>query len=82
MDIKDKRINSKIESENELIDLKLFIKKFVYSNWNNINVVYKINDIIIYLDNDEDEYTNDEEIFYKGIIYTWIKNLNFTFWGH
>tara|TARA_B110000495_G_C22352103_1_gene231752 strand:- start:159 stop:371 length:213 start_codon:yes stop_codon:yes gene_type:complete len=70
MDIKDKRINSKIESENELIDLKLFIKKFVYSNWNNINVVYKINDIIIYLDNDEDEYTNDEEIFYKGIIYT------------
>ena len=70
MDIKDKRINSKIESENELIDLKLFIKKFVYSNWNNINVVYKINDIIIYLDNDVDEYTNDEEIFYKGIIYT------------
>ena len=70
MDIKDKRINSKIESENELIDLKLFIKKFVYSNWNNINVAYKINDIIIYLDNDEDEYTNDEEIFYKGIIYT------------
>ena len=64
MDIKDKRINSKIESENELIDLKLFIKKFVYSNWNNINVVYKINDIIIYLDNDEDEYTNDEEIFF------------------
>jgi hypothetical protein len=68
--IKDKRINSKIESENELIDLKLFIKNFVYSNWNNINVVYKINDVILYLDNEDDEYTNDEEIFYKGIIYT------------
>ena len=68
--IKDKRVNLNSNIKNDLIDLKLFIKNFVYSNWNNINFVYKINDIIIYLEYEDDEYTNDEEIFYKGIIYT------------
>lgn len=59
--------NEDIQKEIELFELMNFIKNFVYSNWNNLDYKYKTTDIII--DPEEEEYINDEEIFYKDILY-------------
>lgn len=64
------KINKKYKIEEEIFDLKLYIQNFVYSNWKYKDYVTKIEDIIIYLEEDDDEeYINDKEIFYKGILY-------------
>ena len=55
--------------DDDIFELKLFIERFVYTNWKHLNFVNKTEDIIIQLENDEEEYINDEEIFYKGILY-------------
>jgi hypothetical protein len=56
----------------EILDLRLYIQNFVFSNWNNVNFRTNTEDIVIDLDLDldEDQYINDDEIFYKGILYT------------
>ena len=69
MDILGKR-NYDDKLEEELLDLRIYIQKFVYSNWKYINYKTIAEDIIIDIDLEEDEYINDEEIFYKGILYT------------
>lgn len=56
------------EEDQEIFDLKIYIKSFVFSNWKYINNKIKTEDIIIDIELEEDEYFNDEEIFYKGII--------------
>ena len=56
------------EEDQEIFDLKMYIKSFVFSNWKYINNKVKTEDIIIDIEMEEDEYFNDEEIFYKGII--------------
>ena len=61
-------INEDIKNDIELFELMNFIKNFVYSNWNNLDYKYKTTDIIIDPD-EEEEYLNDEEIFYKDILY-------------
>ena len=53
----------------EEIDLKIFIQNFVYTNWKFLDYKNKVEDIILNLDEEEEEYINDEEIFYKGILY-------------
>ena len=61
--------NSKhTQEEIEFFDLLNFVKKFVYSNWNNLEYKYITTDIILEQE-EEDEYINDEEIFYKDILY-------------
>ena len=56
--------------EEDIFDLKLYIQTFVYSNWKYKDYANKITDMIIYLEDEEDEeYINDKEIFYKGILY-------------
>jgi hypothetical protein len=70
MDILEKNIYKKDNYDEELFDLKMYIKNFVYTNWNKINFKTKTEDIIIDLELENDEYINDEEIFYKGILYT------------
>jgi len=54
----------------EILDLRLYIQNFVFSNWNNVNFRTNTEDIVIDLDLDDDQYINDDEIFYKGILYT------------
>tara|TARA_B100000886_G_scaffold317838_1_gene257390 strand:- start:653 stop:862 length:210 start_codon:yes stop_codon:yes gene_type:complete len=56
------------EEDQEVFDLKMYIKSFVFSNWKYINNKIKTEDIIIDIELEEDEYFNDEEIFCKGII--------------
>lgn len=60
--------NEDMQKEIELFELMNFIKNFVYSNWNNLDYKYKTTDIIIDPE-EEEEYINDEEIFYKDILY-------------
>ena len=60
--------NDKLEIE--LLDLRMYIHNFVFSNWNYINFKTKTEEIVIDLDLEDDEYINDDEIFYKGILYT------------
>lgn len=60
--------NEDMQKEIELFELMNFIKNFVYSNWKNLDYKYKTTDIIIHPD-EEEEYINDEEIFYKDILY-------------
>ena len=61
--------NLKIDKKTNIFDLKLYIQNFVYSNWKYKDYTNKVEDIFINLENDDDEYINDEEIFYKGILY-------------
>ena len=57
-----------LKEEIELFELMNFVKNFVYSNWTNLNYKYKTSNIIIDQE-DEEEYINDEEIFYRDILY-------------
>ena len=57
------------ERENEILDLRNYIKNFVYCNWKYIDFTVINEDIILENEDDADEYINDEEIFYKGILY-------------
>lgn len=61
--------NLNLSKFDEEIDLKNFIRNFVFSNWQFIDYKYKVEDIILDLENEDEEYINDEEIFYKGILY-------------
>ena len=68
MDTLDNNLGN--NKEEQIFDLKMYIHNFVFSNWKHLNYKVKTEDIIIDLDLEDDEYINDEEIFYKGILYT------------
>lgn len=70
MDKLDEEIdNLNLSKLDEEIDLKNFIRNFVFNNWQFIDYKYKVEDIILDLENEDEQYINDEEIFYKGILY-------------
>ena len=61
--------NNQINYEDEILDLRIYIKNFVFSNWKCLDFKVFNEDIIIENDDEEEDYINDEEIFYKGILY-------------
>jgi hypothetical protein len=48
-------------------NLENFINNFVFSNWKNLQETYHIEDIEIEIKNDDE--IEDEELFYKDIVY-------------
>ena len=55
------------KSTKNKFNLENFINNFVYNNWKNLKNTYKIEDIEIEIKNDDE--IEDEELFYKDIIY-------------
>jgi hypothetical protein len=55
--------------EEGLFELKIFIKGFVYKNWKFIHAKPFVDDIDIELEQDEEDYYNEEEIYYKDSMY-------------
>lgn len=58
-----------VDFEEGLFKLKMFIKGFVYKNWKFIDVKPFVDDIDIELEQDEEDYYNEEEIYYKDSMY-------------
>lgn len=52
---------------NQQFDLENYIECFVYSNWKHLNHTYKIEDIEIEIEDDEENI--EEELFYRDIVY-------------
>lgn len=61
--------NFDIDIEEGLFELKMFIKGFVYKNWKFIDAKPFVDDIDIELEQDEEDYYNEEEIYYKDSMY-------------
>ena len=55
--------DSKLEEEDKLFDLKIFINNFVFRNWRYIDYKVKTEDIILELEIEDEEYFNDDEIY-------------------
>lgn len=66
---KENNNQTEYDIEENLFELKMFIKGFVYKNWKFIDTKPLIDDIDIELEQDEEDYYNEEEIYYKDSMY-------------
>ena len=54
-------------NQEQEFDLEKYIEYFVYSNWECLDFTYKIEDIEIEIE--EDDEILEEELFYRDIVY-------------